>query len=114
MPRLETFDITIRTGERGLDGTPRFSINGFPLEFDTTDGSATPGGVLEATGNPGSYPHSLVLVGPEASPWDIEEVEITYYMEGSEPYTVYLGPITLETDADLSLLYDQPLQTFDV
>lgn len=114
MPRLETFRITLKTGSQGKNEPPRYAINGFPLDFEEAQGGVEAGGSFEATGNPGSYPHSLVLVGPDTAPWDLESIEITYFFDGQEPYTVRLGMVTLDTDSDLNLLYEQPLPTFNV
>jgi len=114
MPRLDAFDITIRTGARGRSRPPHFVINGYPLEFDTHTGSTEPGDVFEAHGDPGSFPHSLMLAGPEEGSWDIEAVTITYYPDGEEPYSVELGACTLDDDADLNINHPRPAPVFDV
>lgn len=114
MPRLETFDIRIHTGARGNAGTPHYIINGFPIEFESHSGSTEPGCEFEAHGNPGSYPHSLLLSGPESGSWDIEQVTITYHHHLEEPYTVRLGQCTLDDDSDLSIYHPRPLPVFSV
>jgi hypothetical protein len=114
MPRLETFYLKLKTGERGLPGPPQYVINGFPLDFDEVSGSTEPGGVLEATAHPQSFPHSLVLRGPKQGVWDIEGLEITYHVAGREPYSVKLGGVELDEESDLNLWYEPPARVFDV
>ena len=114
MPRLESFTLRVRTGERGLDETPNFTINGFTLPFDSTDGSTAPGGVMEATGHPQSFPHTLTLVGPSGGVWEIEGIEAEYFVDGEDPYTVRLGPVTLDDHSDLRLWYPRPAALIEV
>lgn len=114
MPKLNTFDITIKTGARGLAYPPKWSINGFIVDFEQTEGSAEPGGVFHGVANPGSFPHSLVIKGPDSGAWDIEEAKITYFPAGEEPYSVRLGAVTLDDDADLNIWFERPQVLFDV
>jgi len=114
MPRLETFTLTLKTGERGLDATPQYLINGFALDFDSVEGGTGPGETLKATGDPQSFPHSLVLRGPVGGPWDIESAEITYDVFQAEPYTIRLGSVTLDDESDLNIWYERPEKVVDV
>lgn len=114
MPRLDAFTLKIRTGASGLQEPPKYSINGFPLEFDALQGGTAPGEVLEATGHPQSFPHSLVLSGPEEGAWDIEGIEVTYECANETPYTLRLGPVSLDKRADLNLWYPRPPKVIDV
>lgn len=114
MPRLDTFHLKIHTGNAGLPGAPKYAINGFPLEFDKVQGSAGPGEVLELTGHPQSFPHSLLLSGPEEGQWEIAGVEATYHCANETPYTLRLGPVTLDTHSDLNLWYPRPPKVIDV
>ena len=114
MPRLDSFKLEIKTGERGGPDRPRYSINRFPLDFDETEGSTKPGETLTVTGHPQSFPHTLLLIGPEDGAWDISGVTATYYCSGQDPYTVRMGSVTLEDDADLNIWHEKPLPTFDV
>lgn len=116
MPKLDTFTLEIKTGERAGPDTPMFNINGFPLEFDEVEGSTEPGEVLKATGNPYSFPHALALMGPDegAEPWDIESIRATYHCANLEPYTVRLGSVTLDDESNLNIWYEPPPPTFDV
>jgi len=114
MSLLQSFEITIETGDRGNSNVPRFSINGFPLEFDAHHGDTTPGATFRAQGSPESYPHTLQLSGPREGAWDIESATVVYYPEGEPPYTVRLGSVSLEDDADLNIWYERPLPVFDV
>jgi len=114
MPRLDTFHLKIKTGENGFSETPMFSINGFPLEFDTLSGGTGPGETLEATGTPQSFPHSLHLSGPSDGHWDIAELEATYECANETPYRIRLGAVTLDSESDLNLWHPRPPKVIDV
>lgn len=114
MPLLESFQIEVKTGERGRGERPHFLINGFPLQFDEFEGSTESGQTFKAEGNPSSFPHSLLLGGPDAGAWDIESATVTYFPDGEDPYTVQLGSVTLDDDADLNIWHKRPPQTFEV
>lgn len=114
MPRLESFTLKVTTGERGLAAPPKYAINGFPLDFDALEGGFGPGETAEVTGNPQSFPHSLVLVGPDEGHWDIREILVTYRCAGSQPYSVRLGAVTLEDDTDLNIWHQRPARVLDV
>ncbi|MBI1319915.1 MAG: helicase [Candidatus Hydrogenedens sp.] len=114
MPRLESFDMKIKTGERGPNKAPSYEINGFKLDFDEMAGGNGPGETLELSGEPQSFPHSLVLIGPEDGAWDIAEVQLTYQVMGGPPYTVRLGAVTLDGESNLNIWYDRPPKVIDV
>lgn len=114
MPKLNTFEITIRTGERGRSDTPVFMINTFPCDFLHTEGSLAAGGVFRAKGEPNSFAHSLLLSGPEGGEWDVEETTVTYYPAGEDPYTVRFGAVTLDENSDMNIYEPRPLPTYEV
>lgn len=114
MPRLETFDIVVRTGKSGRTTPPKWVINGFPVDFENAKGGTGPGDVFEATGSPGSFPHTLLLRGPDEGTWDLEEVKVTYYPQGEPPYTVRLGAASLDAASDLNIWHERPQPVFDV
>lgn len=114
MPRLETFEIEIVTGAQGRDDAPKFSINGFDLDFETSEGGTGPGETFRATGAPGSFPHTLLLLGPDSGTWEIDRMQITYYPAGEGPYTVRFGAVSVGDDADLNIMKERPLVAFDV
>lgn len=114
MPRLESFTLKLQTGERGLGTMPRYAINGFPLDFDEVKGGVGANETAELTGSPQSFPHSLVLIGPEEGAWDIAGITATYKCAGAQPYTVRLGAVTLDDDADLNIWYQRPARVLDV
>lgn len=116
MPKLNTFTLEVTTGSKPGPGQPQFAINGFPLEFDEIDGSTEPGGTLKAIGNPNSFPHSLVLKGPESGEtnWDIKSVVATYECNLMDPYEVRMGAVSLDDESDLNIWHEPPLPTFDV
>lgn len=114
MPRLESFTLKVKTGKNGLGKAPKYAINGFALDFDEVKGGTGPGEEAELTGSPQSFPHSLVLIGPDEGRWDIEGASLRYHCAGSEPYTVRLGAITLEDDMDLNIWHQRPAKVLDV
>lgn len=114
MPKLNTFTLNIKTGQRGPGGVPQYAINGFALDFDDSSGSIDPGATLQATGNPESFPHSLTVIGPTEGSWDIESIEATYQCLGEEPYTVRLGAVSLDDQSDLNIWYQRPERVIDV
>ncbi len=114
MPRLQCFDMTVKTGERSCDRTPGFVINGFELEFDNVEGGTEPGDTLTCKGSPDSFPHSLHLTGPEEGTWDISELSITYYPYGEEPYTLRFAPVSIDSDSDLNIWHQKPAAAWDV
>ena len=114
MPRLDTFQLTLHTGEAGPGTPPKYTINGFPLDFDEYEGGTGPGETLQAVAHPQSFPHTLILSGPEEGNWEIEGAEITYHCDGDAPYSLTLGAVTLDDHADLNLWYAKPPKVFDV
>lgn len=114
MPKLDYFAIRIKTGESGQEQLPKFSINGFELEFEDVKGSIASGDVFEAIGSPGSFPHSMLLIGPDCGTWDIEEMEIAYFLVGEPPYTLRFAGLTLDDTSDLSIWHPQPDIEFEV
>ncbi len=114
MPKLITFTLKIRTGEHGLDHSPQYAINGFGLGFDEVKGGTGPGEAAELTGNPESFPHSLLLAGPERGQWDIADIEVTYHCAGEPAYSVRLGKVTLDDHSDLNIWYARPERVIDV
>jgi hypothetical protein len=111
---LQSFSLVVKTGKRGNADVPRYAINGFPLDFDESSGGCGPGEIFQATGNPQSFPHSLLLVGPADGEWDIEETTVTLWLEGAPPYVVRLGAATLDERSDLNLWYDPPLPVYNL
>lgn len=114
MPRLDTIAVKIRTGGQGWGEVPKYSINGFPLEFDEHSGGTGPGEVFEAAGHPQSFPHSLLLNGPSAGAWEIESLEATYQCANETPYTIRLGKAVLDSKTDLNLWHTRPAKVIDV
>lgn len=114
MPRLDSFTLRIKTGNDAPADTPQYVINGFLVDFDETNGAASSGQVFEATGEPGSFPHTLLLCGPKQGAWDIEELTATYRCQGSEPYTIRFGAVRLDEASDLDIWHDRPEPVFDV
>jgi hypothetical protein len=113
MPRLETLELTITTGQRGFNRTPGYAINSHEIQFDTVQGGTGSGETLEATGSPQSFPHSLTLTGPDEGFWDIAHIAVTLHAGGA-PYTVHLGAVTLDSESKLNLWYERPPVLLDV
>jgi len=114
MPKLNSFYVELKTGERGRPDVPVFAINGFKLPFDDVSGDCQPGSVLKATGNPDSFPHALHLVGPDEDTWDIERVSITYFPQGETPYTMVFGAVSVDQESNLNIWRRRPAPAFDV
>ena len=114
MPRLQSFDVSIRTGAAGRPDAPKYVINGFELDFDESTGGCGAGETFDATGAPDSFPHSLVLRGPASGTWRIEGMSITYHYVGEVPYTLRFGPLEIDSESDVNLQHARPLPTFSV
>jgi len=116
MPKLEKFQLDIKTGAKPGPAKLKFNINGFPLEFDSAEGGAGTGESVTLVGSPQSFPHSLTLAGPEegSEPWEIESVTATYECMGNEPYVVRMGSVTLDDHSDLNIWHERPAPVFDV
>ena len=116
MPKLDTFTLEIKTGAQPGPEVPSFAINGFPLEFESLEGSAQSGATLTATGSPSSFPHSLVLIGPQngQSTWDIESITASYECANMDPYTIRMGAVVLDDNSNLNIWNEPPLPVFDV
>lgn len=114
MPRLQTFELVIETGARGCSSPPKYSINGFMLDFDETEGGCGPGETFRGVGMPDSFPHTLVLHGPREGVWDIASIRATYSPLGEEPYTVKFSAVSLDHETDLNIWHQRPAPTFDV
>ena len=114
MARLDVVTLEIKTGERCGPEKLMYNINGFPMEFDETEGGTGPGETCRAVGNPRSFPHSLTLAGPETGHWDVESVTAIYECMGEDPYTIRMGAVTLDDESDLNIWHERPVQTFDV
>ncbi len=113
MPRLETLELKITTGQRGRTSIPGYAINSHDIAFDTLEGGCGAGETLFASGSPQSFPHSLTLTGPEDGVWDIARIEATFHV-GMTPYSVFLGAVTLDSETKLNLWYDRPPVLLDV
>ena len=113
MPMLDTLELQIETGQRGLGRAPSYAINSHEIAFDQVSGGTGPGEILMASGSPRSFPHSLTLTGPDEGVWDIEHIELTFHA-GEQPYTVHLGAVTLDSESKLNLWYDRPPLLLDV
>ncbi len=114
MPKLNNIEITIKTGATGAPCPPKWVINGFTVDFEQFDGGTGPGEVFKASADPQSFPHTLVLRGPDAGAWEIDEVQLTYHTQGEPPYSVRLGKVTLDSESDLNIWYERPQPVFDV
>ena len=108
MARLRTFVLRLTFGENAPHAMPEYLINGFDVTFDEVTGEIGPGKTVTATAPPESYPHTLVLRGPDTGQWDILEGAVTYWYEDEEPWTCPLGAVILREREDLQLLYAKP------
>lgn len=114
MPRLESFRLKIKTGEKSFDGPLKYSINGFPLDFEEVQGGTGAGETAEVMGEPQSFPHTLQLIGPESGEWEIETIEATYHCQAEPPYSVHFGKVVLDDSSDLNIWHPRPPKVVDV
>jgi len=114
MPKLNSFNIKITTGEQGMDEAVQFSINSHVVPFDNIQGGTGAGQTFEGDFEINSFAHSLTLVGPEKGKWNIREMEVGFETENIEPYSVRYGEVTLDPTTEVNLWQDPPLKTFDV
>ncbi len=114
MPRLNTFKVTVETGDTGTPGPVKFSINNHTLPFEDTQGGTAPGETFEGRFEVNSYAHSLTLVGPEEGRWDIRRITVDYDCDHTEPYTVNFGAVTLDDTNQVNIWQDPPLPAFEV
>jgi len=114
MPKLQQFDVKLKTGASGRSTVPRYSINGFLLDFEHTGGGTGPGEEFQALGNPDSFPHTLLLIGPDDGAWDIADISITYHCAGEPPYSLRFAGVTLDGESDLNIWQTRPQPAFDV
>ncbi|HOV61222.1 MAG TPA: hypothetical protein PK349_09190 [Candidatus Hydrogenedentes bacterium] len=114
MARLRTFLLRLTFGDKAPDRMPEYLVNGFEVGFDEVVGELAPGKTVMATAHPESYPHTLILRGPDTDQWDIHEAAITYYYEDEDPWTCRLGAVILRAEEDLQLLYTRPNRIVEV
>jgi hypothetical protein len=114
MDRLDNFTLKLRTGPRGRDDLPHVRINDVNYELENVTGDASSGSVLSGSFAPLKTIQQFVLEGPNGGFWDVEETEISFQPHQHQPYTVRLGPVTLDSYSDMNLWYDSPENTFEV
>jgi len=114
MPKIDKIGIEIETGERGMAGPVQLEFNGHKLNFDTLSGDTEPHSSYEGEFEVGSFGHSVVLVGPEEGEWDIQQLKVTYSLEGEDGYSLRFAPLTLGDNHSLNLFIPRPRPTFDV
>lgn len=114
MPKLNKFQIHIETGEMGTEGPVHFSINNHKVPFEDTKGGVGPGETFDGSFEIRSFAHSLTLVGPEQGNWKIKKVRMDYDCENTEPYSVTLGEVELDSTTELNIWQEPPLLTWDV
>ncbi len=114
MPKLNLFKIKIETGETGTSGPILFSINRHNVPFENVSGDTGAGNVFEGAFEVNSFAHSLTLVGPEKDPWHINKITVDFDCEGTQPYSVSYGEVTLDETSQVNLWQDPPQPVFDV
>ena len=114
MPKLNTFKLTIETGEVGHEEPVKFSVNNHRLPLEDVTGSAKPGDTFEGGFVVNSFAHSMTLMGPEQGQWKIKSIKVDYVCENTEPYSVTFGEVTLDETNEVNIWRDPPLPTYDV
>lgn len=114
MPKLNSFKIKIETGDQGTDGPVLFSINRHNMPFENVTGVTDAGQVFEGDFEVNSFAHSLTLVGPEKGEWNIKKISVDFNCEGTQPYSMSYGEVTLDENSQANLWQDPPQPVFDV
>ncbi|HIE42345.1 MAG TPA: helicase [Nitrospinaceae bacterium] len=114
MPRVNTFKVTVQTGQQGMSENVHFNFNNHKMLFEDVIGSAESGKTFEGSFSVNSFAHSLTLVGPESGKWEIEKISIEYDCESEKPYTVHFGRVTLDETTEVNIWQDPPVPAFDV
>ena len=114
MAKIEKIGIEIQTGEKGTDTPVAFLFNGHKLSFETLAGETGAGTRYEGEFEVGSFGHSVVLSGPDAGEWSIDDLRVTYKMEDAEAYCLRFAPLVLDASSDLNIFRPRPRPTFEV
>jgi len=114
MPRLNTFKVTIETGDQGTPGPVLFNFNNHTLPFENVKGGTAAGQTFEGEFEVNSFAHSLTLVGPEQGEWRLEKITVDYKCESLEPYAVTFDALTLDAANQVNIWQDPPLPSFAV
>jgi hypothetical protein len=114
MPRINTIEIEVKTGESGHDGPVYMTFNGHTLPLELTRGSAAAGDILVGALNPSSVAHSVALDGPGEGYWQIERMTVTYHPTGEAPYSLSFGAVTLDETNAVNIYRPRPPEAFDV
>ena len=114
MPRIDTIRVEIQTGGSGPDGPVQFQFNGHTLAFENGEGNTAPGGKYTGEFEVGSFAHSVVLVGPEQGEWAIDDLRVSYLLDGEDAYHLRFAPITLSDSQNLNIYRPRPRPTFEV
>lgn len=114
MPKVRSIACEIQTGAVGTTSDVYLAFNGHPIQLVGPSGGTGTGETLSGTFSPMSVAHSVTLLGPAEGAWQIDVIAVTYEMEGGEPYTVRFGPVTLDTENQVSIWAEPPRPTFDV
>ena len=114
MAKLNSFKVKIETGGQGTPGPVKFSINRHEVPFENVTGDTGAGTVFEGGFEVNSFAHSLTLVGPEKGEWHIKKISVDFDCEGTQPYSVTYGEVTLDETSQANLWQDPPQLVFDV
>lgn len=114
MPRLNTFKVTVETGDQGTPGPVQFCFNNHTLPFANVKGGTAAGETFEGDFEVNSFPHSLTLVGPEKGEWKLNKITVDYNCENLPPYSVTFDALTLDETNQANIWQDPPLPSFEV
>lgn len=113
MPKLNSFKVKIESGT-GTPGPVLFCFNNHVMPFDNVQGGTGERETFEGEFEVNSFAHSLTLVGPEKGDWRIDKITVDYDSEGTKPYSVTFGEVTLNESNQVNLWQDPPLPVYDV
>ena len=112
MPRVQSFKVTIQTGDVGNDEQVLFNFNSHKMPFENVEGTTASGERFSGGFEVQSFCHSLTLLGPEKGTWDIERVSVEFVCDGEEPYEVHYGAVTLDPTTEVNLWRGPPPRSF--
>ena len=114
MPRVLSFDLSVKTGSQSTETPVRCCINGHTIELDDATGGTGPNEVLSGSVRIMSFVHTLTLVGPDEGQWQVDGIEVKFHCDGLEPYLVRFGEVTLDQETEVSIWAEPQSSVFYV
>ena len=114
MPKVNSFKVSIQTGNNGIAEPVLFNFNSHKMPFNNIEGSVESGQSFSGDFDVQSFCHSLTLVGPDSGTWDIESISVEFVCDGEQPYSVNYGAVILDETTEVNLWRGPPAKSFVV